>query len=67
VPIHAPWSKVGEVLDFLIAVRPRRAYAIHDALLSDLGLGFADAHLDRVATAYGADYRRLGPAESVSL
>jgi hypothetical protein len=26
VPTHAPWSKVGEVLDFLIAVRPRRSF-----------------------------------------
>jgi L-ascorbate metabolism protein UlaG (beta-lactamase superfamily) len=65
LPMHAPWSKTAEVLDFLIAVRPRQAYAIHDALLSDLGLGFVDSHLARVAMTYGASYRRLTPGESV--
>jgi len=66
-PMHAPWSKIAEVLDFLIAVRPRRAYPIHDALLSDIGLGFVGAQLERVAAAYGIDYRRLTPVESVTV
>jgi L-ascorbate metabolism protein UlaG (beta-lactamase superfamily) len=67
VPMHAPWSKIAEVLDFLIAVRPRRAYPIHDALLSDIGLRIVGAHLERIAAAYGVDYRRLAPAESVTV
>jgi L-ascorbate metabolism protein UlaG (beta-lactamase superfamily) len=67
VPMHAPWSKMAEVLDFVIAVRPVRAYPIHDALLSDIGLGLVGAHLERIAAAYGVEYRRLVPAESVSV
>lgn len=65
VPIHAPWSKTAEVLDFLIAVRPRQAYAIHDALLGELGFGLVDGHLDRIATLYGSSYRRLTSGETV--
>jgi L-ascorbate metabolism protein UlaG (beta-lactamase superfamily) len=65
VPMHAPWSKIAEVLDFVIAVRPRRAYPIHDALLSDIGLGLVGGHLERIAGMYGVDYRRLVPVESV--
>jgi L-ascorbate metabolism protein UlaG (beta-lactamase superfamily) len=65
VPMHAPWSKIGEVLDYLIAVRPRQAYPIHDALLSDAGLGVVGAHLDRISKAYGVAYRRLTPGETV--
>jgi L-ascorbate metabolism protein UlaG (beta-lactamase superfamily) len=67
VPMHAPWSKIAEVLDFVIAVRPRRAYPIHDALLSDIGLGLVGGHLDRIAGMYGVDYRRLVPVESVTV
>jgi L-ascorbate metabolism protein UlaG (beta-lactamase superfamily) len=67
VPMHAPWSTTAEVLDFLIAVRPRQAYPIHDALLSEAGLGIVGAHLDRIAGMYGLAYRRLTPGESVSV
>ena len=55
-PIHAPWSKFSEVLDFIRAVAPRRAYALHDGLLNDNGFGV----LDRQYTAMSnTDYRRL--------
>jgi L-ascorbate metabolism protein UlaG (beta-lactamase superfamily) len=67
VPMQAPWSKTAEVLDFLIAVRPREAFPIHDALLSEPGLAVVGAHLDRIATAYGVAYRRLTPGESATV
>ena len=38
VPIHAPWSKTAEVIDFVTAMRAEHAYPIHDAGLSDRGL-----------------------------
>ncbi|MFD6263953.1 MBL fold metallo-hydrolase [Micromonospora chalcea] len=61
-PIHAPWSKFSEVVDFIRAVAPRRAYALHDALLNDNGLGV----LDRQYTALSkTDYRRLEPGTRI--
>ncbi|WP_281942914.1 MBL fold metallo-hydrolase [Micromonospora sp. AKA38] len=61
-PIHAPWSKFSEVLDFIRAVAPRRAYALHDGLLNANGLGV----LDRQYTAMsGTDYRRLEPGTRI--
>ncbi|WP_320065815.1 MBL fold metallo-hydrolase [Micromonospora sp. RTGN7] len=57
-PIHAPWSKFSEVLDFIRAVAPRRAYALHDGLLNDNGL----AVLNRQYAALSkTDYQRLEP------
>ncbi|MEU6203093.1 MBL fold metallo-hydrolase [Micromonospora musae] len=57
-PIHAPWSKFSEVVDFIRAVAPRRVYALHDALLNENGFGV----LDRQYTALSrTDYRRLEP------
>lgn len=67
LPIHAPWSKTAEVLDFLIAVRPQQAFAIHDALLSEMGLGLVNALLDRIATLYGPSYRRIVSGETVDV
>jgi len=67
LPIHAPWSKTAEVLDFLIAVRLQQAFAIHDALLSEMGLGLVNALLDRIATLYGPSYRRIVSGETVEV
>lgn len=36
LPVHAPWNKVAEVIEYVREVRPRQAYDIHDGLLSDL-------------------------------
>ncbi|MEU1604813.1 MBL fold metallo-hydrolase [Micromonospora matsumotoense] len=61
-PIHAPWSKFSEVVDFIRAVAPRRAYALHDALLNDNGYGV----LDRQYTALSrTDYQRLEPGSRI--
>ncbi|MBF5028341.1 MULTISPECIES: MBL fold metallo-hydrolase [unclassified Micromonospora] len=61
-PIHAPWSKFSEVVDFIRAVAPRRAYALHDGLLNDNGFGV----LDRQYTAMSnTDYRRLEPGTRI--
>ena len=67
VPIHAPWSKVGEVIDFVIASGAERAYPIHDALLNERGLGIAESHVTRFGELYGTVYRHLSPGESVEV
>ncbi|WP_077490115.1 MBL fold metallo-hydrolase [Sinomonas mesophila] len=67
VPIHAPWSRVGEVLDFLIAVRPKRALPIHNALLNERGLGVVEKHVQRVSRQYGTEYTPLAPGGSTEL
>ena len=62
VPVSAPWLKASEAIDFVRSVAPRRAYALHDALLNDNGLGL----LDRLMGQYsGTEYSRLVPGETV--
>lgn len=67
VPTHAPWSKVGEVLDFIVAVRPRRAFQLHDALLNELGTAVTEAHVSRTAERYGGTFEHLPTGESREL
>lgn len=67
VPVHAPWSAVGDVLDFEIAMRATHAYQIHDALLNDNGLGLVAGHVRRIAGEYGTDFRMLGVEETVEI
>jgi L-ascorbate metabolism protein UlaG (beta-lactamase superfamily) len=62
VPISAPWLKASESIDFVRAVAPKRAFALHDHLLSPPGLGLVDGLLSRLS---GTAYQRLASGESV--
>jgi L-ascorbate metabolism protein UlaG (beta-lactamase superfamily) len=67
LPVHAPWSKIAEVIDFTRAVKPRLAVPIHDALLSDIGLGLVDRLLGPNGPGIGAEYRRLSSTDALEL
>lgn len=67
VPLHAPWSKLAEVIDFAVSVRPAQAFQIHDAMLSDVGLTNAVAYVTRIAEGYGTKFGYLPPVESIEL
>jgi L-ascorbate metabolism protein UlaG (beta-lactamase superfamily) len=67
VPIHAPWNKVGEVVDFVIGVRAPKAFPIHDALLNPGGLGIVEGHVTRFGAKYGTEYRHLSSGDSVEV
>jgi L-ascorbate metabolism protein UlaG (beta-lactamase superfamily) len=59
LPIHAPWSKISEVIDFAIAVRASQVHQIHDSLLNDVGLGMVEGHVTRIGAQYGSQFRHL--------
>ncbi|MHA7269675.1 MBL fold metallo-hydrolase [Arthrobacter sp. HLT1-20] len=65
VPIHAPWSKVSEVVDFVVSVRAPQAFQIHDALLSEKGLAFTESHVARIGALHGVTFGHLTPGQSV--
>jgi len=58
VPVNAPWLKLAEAVEFVRAVAPRRAYGIHDFLLSEAGGAVYDGGMARLA---GCDYARVAP------
>ena len=67
VPLHAPWSKMSEVIDFVIATRATRVHQIHDALLSETGVGVVEKQVSHFAGVYGTEYQHLDPRESVEI
>ncbi|RKO26783.1 MBL fold metallo-hydrolase [Pseudarthrobacter phenanthrenivorans] len=67
VPLHAPWSKSAEVVDFVIGVRAPRAFQIHDGLLNENGLKIVEGHVQRIGAKYGTQYTHLAARESVEL
>ena len=67
LPVHAPWSKVGELIDYVRAVDADQAYAVHDALLNDTGLGVVGGLLGERGPGTPTPYSRLAPGDSVEI
>ncbi|MFI8100284.1 MBL fold metallo-hydrolase [Streptomyces sp. NPDC086023] len=64
LPVHAPWNKIAEVIDYVREVKPRRAIDIHDAYLADLARPIYDGQIGALG---GADHSRLGPGGTTEL
>jgi L-ascorbate metabolism protein UlaG (beta-lactamase superfamily) len=47
-PLGAPWLKVGEAMDYVLAVKPQRAFYVHDMTLSAAG---KKMHVERLTWA----------------
>lgn len=67
VPASAPWLKVGEVMDYLDTVRPRRAFPTHERVNSDAGNAMANARIIHVVESHGGSVTVLQPGESLEL
>ena len=67
VPIHAPWNKASEVVDFVIGVRAPRAFQIHDGLLNEMGLKMVESHVTRLGAKYGAVFTHLTTGDTVEV
>jgi L-ascorbate metabolism protein UlaG (beta-lactamase superfamily) len=66
-PIGAPWLKIGEAMDFVLAVKPRRAFGTHDMVLSQIGRGMGRARLTWATEQNGGEFLELEPGESVDV
>jgi L-ascorbate metabolism protein UlaG (beta-lactamase superfamily) len=67
LPVHAPWSKIGEVIDYVRAVGAERAVAVHDGLLNETGLGVVAGLLGERGPGMPTPYTRLASGESLEL
>lgn len=65
VPISGPWQKAAEVIDYVRAVKPARAYSVHDEVLSEIGKTVVSGLLGDNGPGTGAPYARLSPGETV--
>ena len=66
-PVHAPWSKTSEVVDFVVGVRARKVTGIHDALLTPPGLQLVEGLLARFGGEQGSEFVHLSARETLSV
>ncbi len=67
VPIGAPWLKIGDAMDYVLEVKPRRSFPVHDAVLSQIGKGMTQARIEAVTQQGGGDFFVLEAGESADL
>jgi glyoxylase-like metal-dependent hydrolase (beta-lactamase superfamily II) len=66
-PLHAPWSKLSEVIDFAVSVRAPKVLNLHDVLLTDVGRNMVEGQLGRIAGEFGCEFQHLAPAETLDV
>jgi L-ascorbate metabolism protein UlaG (beta-lactamase superfamily) len=66
VPVSAPWLKFSEVAAYIRATDADRGYAIHDAILSEFGIGLV-SNLLRAVSPPDMPVTRLEPGTTVDL
>ncbi|MBS2961836.1 MBL fold metallo-hydrolase [Actinocrinis puniceicyclus] len=62
VPSHGPWTRTGDLIDFVRELKPRRMSPIHDAMLSPIGKNGLEAFLSEqpgYGPGTGVPYSRL--------
>ncbi|WP_405016886.1 MBL fold metallo-hydrolase [Kitasatospora sp. NBC_00070] len=64
LPLGGPWTKVGELIDYVREVAPRRALAVHEAVLSELGQA---GHGRMIGAGAGLVVERPAPGERLDL
>lgn len=66
-PVGAPWLRIGDAMDFVLAARPRRAFATHDLTLSAAGRDMGRARLRWAAAQSGGEFFDLEPGDALDL
>ncbi|MGZ0710601.1 MBL fold metallo-hydrolase (plasmid) [Coraliomargarita sp. W4R53] len=66
-PVGAPWLKISEAMDFVLAVAPQRAFATHDMTLSVIGKNMGQSRLTWAVEQNGGEFLALDRLDSAEV
>jgi L-ascorbate metabolism protein UlaG (beta-lactamase superfamily) len=66
-PIGAPWLRIGDAMDYVLSVKPRRSFYVHDAPLSPAGIGMMGPRLKWATEQNGGEYVELEPGATIEV
>lgn len=66
-PLGAPWLKIGDAMDYVLAVKPRRSFGTHDMTLSIAGKNMHRQRLQWATEQNGGEFFALEPGESLDI
>lgn len=67
VPSSAPWLKIGEVMDFVDTVKPRRSFPTHERVNSEAGQAMANGRIGHVTELHGGTFFPLTAGDELEL
>jgi len=67
VPSGAPWLKISEVIDFVLAVKPRRTFPTHEMLLARAGKDLSNTRIRAATEQGGGVFLPLEPGDTLEL
>src|SRR5215212_895896 len=67
LPVHAPWSRTGDLIDYVRAVHADQAFGVHDGLLNDAGLGVVAGLLGERGPGTPTPFSRLAPGDTAEI
>jgi L-ascorbate metabolism protein UlaG (beta-lactamase superfamily) len=66
-PAGAPWLKISEAMDYVLEVAPKRAFPVHEMVLSAAGKNLSHDRLTWAVEQGGGSFFVLEPGESLDL
>jgi L-ascorbate metabolism protein UlaG (beta-lactamase superfamily) len=66
-PVGAPWLKISDAMDFVLAVAPERAFSTHEQTLSAAGLAMGRGRLTWSVEQGGGSFAALDAGDSLDV
>ncbi|MFE4951631.1 MBL fold metallo-hydrolase [Leifsonia sp. NPDC056665] len=67
VPAGAPWMKVAETMDYVLATKPKRSFPTHEMVLSRAGKDLSNGRIAWATEQNGGEFFALEPGDSLDL
>ncbi|WP_336645361.1 MBL fold metallo-hydrolase [Microbacterium sp. USHLN186] len=66
-PLGAPWLRIADAIDFVLAVAPHHAFGTHDMTLSDAGRRMHRQRLQWASEQRGGRFHELDPGDAIEV
>ena len=66
-PVGAPWLKIGDSMDYVLAIKPKRSFPTHEMTLSKAGKTMTGDRIKWATEQNGGQYFALEPGDSLDV
>jgi L-ascorbate metabolism protein UlaG (beta-lactamase superfamily) len=66
-PVGAPWLKIGDSMDYVLAVKPKRSFPTHEMTLSKAGKTMTGERIKWATEQNGGEYFALEPGDALDI